>query len=180
MASNRYLAQLTVGYDPTAVRGLLQGQAFSYAETASEPLVMLPVYQVPGGPRLWPEDNPWWQAWAEHLDPERLLRLVLPLGDLEDHGDGDVDGAVAGDAAALETLGVTWYGRRRVIAATPRAAPRRRRRRGVREPRCSSSTYAAVVSRATRPRRSKAVPGKTLQGLMAAAVTGIQDTLDER
>ena len=30
--------------------------------------------------RLWPDDNPWWQAWADHMDPEQLLRLVLPLG----------------------------------------------------------------------------------------------------
>ena len=104
VASNRYLAQLTVRYDPDAVRTLLQGEGLSYAETVSEPLVVLPVYQVPGGPRLWPEDNPWWQAWAENLDPERLLRLVLPLGDLEDMATVTADGAVAGDAAALEAL----------------------------------------------------------------------------
>ena len=181
VASNRYLAQLTVGYDPTAVRGLLQGQAFSYAETASEPLVVLPVYQVPGGPRLWPEDNPWWQAWAEHLDPERLLRLVLPLGDLEDMATVTADAAVAGDAAALETL-ARRYGTDDVlvIVATPRG--------GATAAAGGASASAPVLELDVRrggiqgnpPETFEGGPGETLEGLMAAAVTGIQDTLDER
>ena len=181
VASNRYLAQLTVRYDPAAVRGLLQGQAFSYAETASEPLVVLPVYQVPGGPRLWPEDNPWWQAWAEHLDSERLLRLVLPLGDLEDMATVTADAAVAGDAAALETL-ARRYGTDDVlvIVATPRG--------GATAAAGGAPASAPVLELDVRrggiqgnpPETFEGGPGETLEDLMAAAVTGIQDTLDER
>jgi Uncharacterized protein conserved in bacteria (DUF2066) len=181
VAADRYLAQLNVGYDPTAVRGLLQGQAFSYAETASEPLVVLPVYQVPGGPRLWPEDNPWWQAWAEHLDPERLLRLVLPLGDLEDMATVSADAAAAGDAAALETL-ARRYGTDDVlvIVATPRG--------GATATAGGASASAPVLELDVRrggiqgnpPETFEGGPGETLEDLMAAAVTGIQDTLDER
>jgi hypothetical protein len=181
VAADRYLAQLNVGYDPTAVRELLQGQAFSYAETASEPLVVLPVYQVPGGPRLWPEDNPWWQAWAEHLDPERLLRLVLPLGDLEDMATVTADAAAAGDAAALETL-ARRYGTDDVlvIVATPRG--------GATAAAGGASASAPVLELDVRrggiqgnpPETFEGGPGETLEDLMAAAVTGIQDTLDER
>ena len=40
--------------------------------------------------------------------------------------------------------------------------------------------YAAAASRAIRPRRWKGRPGQTLEGLMAEAVIGLQDTLDER
>ena len=36
VASNRYLAHLTVRYDPDAVRTLLQGEGLSYAETVSD------------------------------------------------------------------------------------------------------------------------------------------------
>ena len=178
VASNRYLAQLTVGYDPEAVRNLLQGQALSYSETVSEPLVILPVYQVPGGPRLWPEDNPWWQAWAEHLDPERLLRLVLPLGDLEDMATVTADAAIAGDAAALEAL-ARRYGTDDVLVAI--ATPR------------GGATTAAGGTRpgleidlrrdgiqANPPETLEGRPGETLDVLMAEAVVGIQDTLDER
>jgi Uncharacterized protein conserved in bacteria (DUF2066) len=181
VAADRYLAQLTVRYDPTAVRGLLQGQAFSYAETASEPLVVLPVYQVPGGSRLWPEDNPWWQAWAEHLDPERLLRLVLPLGDLEDMATVTADAAAAGDAAALETL-ARRYGTDDVlvIVATPRG--------GATAAAGGASASAPVLELDVRrggiqgnpPETFEGSPGETLEGLMAQAVVGIQDTLDER
>jgi Uncharacterized protein conserved in bacteria (DUF2066) len=181
VAADRYLAQLTVRYDPATVRGLLQGQAFSYAETASEPLVVLPVYQVPGGPRLWPEDNPWWQAWAEHLDPERLLRLVLPLGDLEDMATVTADAAAAGDAAALETL-ARRYGTDDVlvIVATPRG--------GATAAAGGASASAPVLELDVRrggiqgnpPETFEGSPGETLEGLMAQAVVGIQDTLDER
>ena len=46
VASNRYLAQLTVGYQPDAVRELLQDHGLSYAERVSEPVVILPVYRT--------------------------------------------------------------------------------------------------------------------------------------
>jgi Uncharacterized protein conserved in bacteria (DUF2066) len=182
VASNRYLAQLTVRYQPEAVRSLLQGQALSYAETVSEPLVVLPVYQMPGGPRLWPEDNPWWQAWSEHLDPERLLRLVLPLGDLEDMATVTVDGAMAGDAAALEAL-ARRYGTDDVlvVVATPRGG-------GAAAAAGTPAGAPAVLELEVRrggiqgnaPERLEGRPGQTLEDLMAEAVVGIQDTLDER
>jgi hypothetical protein len=182
VASNRYLAQLTVRYQPEAVRSLLQGSALSYSETVSEPLVVLPVYQASGGPRLWPEDNPWWQAWAEHLDPERLLRLVLPLGDLEDMATVTPDGAMAGDAAALETL-AQRYGTDDVVVvvATPRG--------GGAGAAAGAATGAPPVLelearrggiQSNPPEILEARPGQTPEDLMAEAVAGIQDTLDER
>ena len=178
VASNRYLAQLTVGYDPEAVRNLLQGQALSYSETVSEPLVILPVYQVPGGPRLWPEDNPWWQAWAEHLDPERLLRLVLPLGDLEDMATVTADAAIAGDAAALEAL-ARRYGTDDVLVAlaTPRGGATTAA--GGTPPGLEINLRRDGIQ-ANPPETLEGRPGETLDVLMAEAVVGIQDTLDER
>jgi hypothetical protein len=178
VASNRYLAQLTVGYDPETVRNLLQGQALSYSETVSEPLVVLPVYQAPGGPRLWPEDNPWWQAWAGHLDPERLLRLVLPLGDLEDMATVTADAAIAGDAAGLQAL-ARRYGTDDVLVA-------------IATPRGGATTAAGGAPpalgldlrrdgiQANPPETLEGRAGETLGALMAEAVVGIQDTLDER
>jgi hypothetical protein len=182
VASNRYLARLTVRYDPDAVRTLLQGEGISYAETVSEPLVVLPAYQVPGGPRLWPEDNPWWQAWAENLDAERLLRLILPLGDLEDMATVTGDGAVAGDAAALEALAAR-YGADDVLVvlATPRGG-------AAAAAEGAPSSAPPVLELDVRrggiqgnpPETLQGRPGETLEGLMAEAVIGLQDTLDER
>ncbi len=84
LSTTRYIARLTVTYDAAAVRDLLREQGISFAETLSEPLLVLPLYEAPGGLRLWEEGNPWWRAWAQAMDRESLLRLRLPLGDLED------------------------------------------------------------------------------------------------
>jgi Uncharacterized protein conserved in bacteria (DUF2066) len=133
---------------------------------------------VPGGPRLWPEDNPWWQAWAENLDPERLLRLVLPLGDLEDMATVTADGAVAGDAAALEALAGRYDAADvLVVVATPRGGAQG-----------APASEAPVLELDVRrggiqgnpPETLEGPPGQTLEGLMAEAVIGLQDTLDER
>jgi Uncharacterized protein conserved in bacteria (DUF2066) len=183
VASNRYLAQLTVRYEPDAVRGLLQGAALSYAETISEPIVLLPVYRGSGGAQLWPEGNPWWQAWAEQLDPERLVRLVLPLGDLQDMATVTADQAMTGDQSALAAL-AQRYGSDDVLAviATPRGG-------GATGPAGGAAAGPPVLQlEMRRAGAAQANPaetfqgelGQTLDGLMAEAVIGLQDTLDER
>ena len=185
VASNRYLAQLTVRYEPEVVRQLLQGAAFAYAETISEPIVVLPIYRTAGGAQLWPDDNPWWQAWAEHLDSERLLRLLLPLGDLQDMATVSAEQAMTGDPGALAALGQR-YGSDDVLvviassrggaaggpagqasaASAPPVLELEMRRVGIQQP----NPPETFVGR----------PGQTLDQLMAEAVIGLQDTLDER
>ena len=83
------------------------------------PVVVLPLYETGQGARLWPDDNPWWQAWAEHMDPEQLLRLVLPLGDLEDMATVSVAQAQAGDPVALANLAAR-YGAEDTLVVTAR------------------------------------------------------------
>jgi hypothetical protein len=185
VASNRYLAQLTVRYEPDAVRGLLQGAALSYAETLSEPIVVLPVYRSPGGVQLWPDNNPWWQAWAEHLDSERLLRLVLPLSDLQDMATVTADQALAGDPDALAALGQRYASDDVMVviatqrgggatdaagAATPAAGP----------PVLRLEMRRAGGEQANPAETFQGAPGQSLDDLMAEAVIGLQDTLDER
>jgi hypothetical protein len=185
VASNRYLAQLTVRYEPDAVRGLLQGAALSYAETLSEPIVVLPVYRSRGGAQLWPDDNPWWQAWAEHLDSERLLRLVLPLGDLQDMATVTADQAIAGDPDALAALGQR-YASNDVMAviATPRGGGATGPA-GAGAPAAGPPVLQLEMRRAGGEQANPAEtfqgdPGQSLDDLMAEAVIGLQDTLDER
>ena len=120
LSSTRYIAQLTVAYDPDAVRSLLGDAGIAFAQTMSMPVVVLPLYEGPQGARLWPDDNPWWEAWALHMDPERLLRLVLPLGDLEDFSKVSVAQAQSGDPAALADLAAR-YGAEDVLVVTARA-----------------------------------------------------------
>jgi hypothetical protein len=184
VASNRYLAQLTVRYEPDAVRGLLQGAALSYAETTSEPIVVLPVYRTSGGAQLWPDNNPWWQAWAEHLDSERLLRLVLPLGDLQDMATVTADQAMAGNQNALAALGQRYAADDAlVVIATPRGGgtgPAGAGPAATGSPVLQLEMRRSGVEQANPAETFQGDPGQTLDDLMAEAVVGLQDTLDER
>jgi hypothetical protein len=185
VATNRYLAQLTVGYQPDAVRELLQDHGLSYAERISEPVVILPVYRTAEGAQLWPENNPWWEAWAKHLDSERLLRLILPLGDLQDMATVTPDRAMAGDTEGLAALGQR-YGSNEVlvVVATPRggaatsaagaAAP------ATTPPALELEMRRGGVGETNPPETFVAAPGQTLDDLMAEAVVGVQNSLDEQ
>src|SRR5512132_492876 len=101
LSPTRYIAKLTVSYEPDAVRELLRSAGVSFAQESSLPIVVVPLYDGPDGARLWSDKNPWWQAWEKNLEPERLLRLVLPLGDLEDMSSLSVEQVQARDRAAL-------------------------------------------------------------------------------
>ena len=167
LSSTRYLAQLTVRYDPDAVRELLETSSLSFAETRSTPLVVLPLYQGPDGARLWPDDNPWWQAWADNLDPERLLRLVLPLGDLEDMVGLSVEQVEARDPGALGALAAR-YGSEDllVVTATPQVSADPAQPPAVR----LTMERVGRVEQTNPPETLRARPGQTLEELLAEAV----------
>ncbi len=178
LSATRYLAQLTVRYEPEAVRDLLQSSGLSFAQTPSEPIVVLPLWQGPEGLRLWPEDNPWWQAWEADLDPERLLRLVLPLGDLEDMVALRAEQVAARDRAALAGI-ARRYGAEDtlVVTATPLA--------GDAAPGGPPAVQLSMerignIEQANPPETLRGNPGENLDTVLAEAVRGLQDSLDER
>ncbi len=178
LSSTRYIADLTVAYDPDAVRALLSDGGFAFAQSVSMPVVVLPLYETGQVARLWPDDNPWWQAWAEHMDPEQLLRLVLPLGDLEDMAMVSAAQAQAGDPAALAALAAR-YGAEDTLVVTARTE-------GGPEP----EQVSAVGFEATRIGRAQQAegqplslavgPDRPLDATLALAVEQIQASLDER
>jgi Uncharacterized protein conserved in bacteria (DUF2066) len=177
LSSTRYLAQLTVRYDPEAVRELLESSGLSFAQARSTPVVVLPLYAAPDGARLWPEDNPWWQAWAENLDPERLLRLVMPLGDLEDMVGLTVEQVQARDSAALAAL-ARRYGSEDVLVVTATPLPPA-------EAEAAPAVRLAVErvggdEQTNPPETLRGRPGQPLEELLAEAVRGLQNSLDER
>jgi hypothetical protein len=124
----RYLAQLTFRFKSAAIRDFLNENGFSFAETVSKPVLVLPVFQTAGALILWDDPNPWREAWAKRYKKHGLVPTILPLGDLTDIAaigaeqtmDGDLQrlNAIAQRYSAGDTLVV--FGVLRVEAAKAR------------------------------------------------------------
>ena len=117
----RYLASLTVRFNPAAARDLLRDHQISFAETRSLPALVLPVYQMYGTNLLWDNPNPWFDAWRRVIrdDPQRgdgLLPLEAPNRDLSDLTVVSAAQAIGGDAHKLNAI-ARKYGTTGVIVA---------------------------------------------------------------
>jgi len=103
-SSVRYIARLNYRFKPDEIRGLLRSYNVPFAETPSKPMVVLPVYEVGAGVVLWDEPNPWRQAWSNRDQPEGLVPLIVPIGDLSDISTVGVTEAMAGDPNRLGVI----------------------------------------------------------------------------
>lgn len=77
-SATRYLADLTVAFYPQTVRETLKQSEIPFAEVLSQPVVLVPTYQVGTRPILWEESNAWYQAWKKHTLDKGLVPLILP------------------------------------------------------------------------------------------------------
>ncbi len=101
---SRYIASLTFHFKPDAVGRLLRGSGIPYAESASQPLVAVPVYQRGSELMLWEDGNSWRQAWANLPAGDSLVPVIVPIGELADLEIIDADQARAGDRERLDRL----------------------------------------------------------------------------
>ncbi len=109
-----YLATLTVRFKPAGVRAQLTGAGVPFAETASRPILILPVFQTAASTLLWADDNPWFAAWTRLRRADGLLPLIIPVGDLADVSDVSADQAVLGESEKLSAI-AKRYGARSTI-----------------------------------------------------------------
>ena len=100
----RYLGRLTVRFKPAEIRALLRDAAVPFAETASKPLLVLPVLRRAGALLLWDEPNEWRHAWADLPARRGLVQLLAPIGDLADIADISAEQAAAGDGERLGAI----------------------------------------------------------------------------
>ncbi len=103
-SSVRYLARLTFRFKPREVRELLIESGFSFAETVSKPVLVLPVFQSAGALILWDDPNPWRQAWAARPKKQSLVPTLLPTGDLADIAAIGAEQAMDGDQQRLAAI----------------------------------------------------------------------------
>ena len=101
----RYIAELTVRFDPAAVRRLLRGANIPFAETMSKPLVVVPVLSTAENRTLlWDDNNPWRAAWLKAASVNGLVPLLAPGAEPKDLSAVSIDQAMAKDPSALATL----------------------------------------------------------------------------
>lgn len=100
----RYVATLSVRFRRQEVREMLRRRDVPIAETASQPVVVLPVYRVAGSVLLWDDPNPWFNAWAERPSTNGLLPLIVPLGDYSDVAAISAEQAMNGDEERLAAV----------------------------------------------------------------------------
>ena len=118
-SSVRYLAKLTIRFKRKALRRLLRAHDIPFAETLSEPVLVLPVYEVADALALWDDPNPWREAWARQPKRDGLVPLVVPLGDLSDIADIGAEQALRGDDARISAI--AWrYGAADALIALAR------------------------------------------------------------
>jgi len=98
-AENRLVAVLAGDGDP-----LLRQTGLPFAETASKPLLVLPVLKSRVGLMLWEAANLWRTAWSALPIQRGLVPMIVPLGDLADISDVDASQAMLGDETALEGI----------------------------------------------------------------------------
>jgi hypothetical protein len=101
----RYIADLTVRFDPNAVRRLLRNAGVPFAETTSKPLVVVPVLRTAENKTmLWEEGNPWRAAWIKTASVNGLVPLLVPNAEPKDISAVSLEQAMNKDPGALATL----------------------------------------------------------------------------
>lgn len=101
----RYIATMTIQYNPAAVRMLLDRADVRYSETPRTPVLVVPLWQASpdNPPILWEDPNPWRQTWSRRTAGGTQPTQV-PLGDLGDLQAISADEAAAGDTQAVRRL----------------------------------------------------------------------------
>ena len=112
----RYLAKLTVAFNPDAVRRFLRFADVPFAELKSRPVLVIPVLQQSGRYVLWEDPNPWREAWRNHPDSFGLVPVVSPVGDLSDYAGLSAEQAVDADVGALNEAAARYGAGSAVVA----------------------------------------------------------------
>ena len=110
-SSIRYLAKLAISFKKEEVRLLLRRQGLRFSETASKPILVLPVYEAAGTQALWDEPNLWREAWLAREQSETrdsLVPLLVPAGTLVDIAAIGPAQALAGDRGRLKAIAESY------------------------------------------------------------------------
>ncbi|MBI1181359.1 MAG: DUF2066 domain-containing protein [Alphaproteobacteria bacterium] len=77
-STTRYIAKITIAFNPRGIASLLRGYNIPFAQAPDEPTLVLPVYERNGATQLWNDSNPWWDAWDKQDWSGSLITFELP------------------------------------------------------------------------------------------------------
>ncbi len=97
----RYLAQITVRFQPPAIRKLLRDAGIAFSEPRQRPIAVVPLFSTGDQLFLWTGANPWRDAFAK-LPGEGLVSFAVPSGEQADQI--DATRAMSADAEALTAV----------------------------------------------------------------------------
>lgn len=169
----RYIAKLNVRFKPDAVRAMLRAEGAPFAETASRPLVVVPVYEGGGGaPTLWDNPNPWREAWNAKLPRDGLVPMILPAGDPSDAGTIKAEQARDGDSVKLRALAAKYNAGGTLVPVAKLDASG--------EVQVTSTRLGATGAPQTVVERFKPSPGESREALLQRAADSVATQIEER
>ena len=169
----RYLARISVRFKEADVRTLLDEFGLPFSETASKPVVVLPILNRAGTATLWREPNPWRAAWASKPLPALPVPLLLPVGDIEDVGIVSAEQALVGDRAALNALASRYDAGATIVVRADIATI------GAPHVELTITRYDRGLSAETLSQRVTAVLGETVDKVLGRAVVTAVDAIEE-
>ncbi|MCD6034507.1 MAG: hypothetical protein K0R63_248 [Rickettsiales bacterium] len=105
ISGSRYRAIITVSFNPEYIQDFLRDKSISAPIQSSTSVLLIPIFEKGRNVMLWDKTNPWWAAWTTLSANSAVIRLVLPLGDVDDIA-----------AATLDTLRFGSYDHVRELA----------------------------------------------------------------
>lgn len=174
-SSVRYLASLTVDFDPAAVRKRFLAAGLRWAETQSKPLVVLPVFRTQGTVQLWDRTNIWHQTWRDAPESDGLIRLIVPPGETSDLAAISPSQALSGDEARISVIAEQYgAGGALLLAATLSSEPGTGHVLAV-----SINRFSSAGSHRASTRSFAANPDTTVSELMTLAVNQVRRDIEE-
>ena len=66
--ANRYIATIDICFDAPSLRDWMRSKNLQWAEVASPPILILPIWREPSGIRVWQRNNVWLEDWYKLSD----------------------------------------------------------------------------------------------------------------
>lgn len=116
-SAKRYKANLTVRFQPSAVRKYFREHKVVYTEDGANASLILPIYVVSDNKLLWHENNLWLDAWcANGAGGTALNPILIPLNDLADQHDITLQQALSHKHNDLAKIGIRYDAKNVIIA----------------------------------------------------------------